>query len=145
MAVTAMEKYTVTYIQAIWRGYLARQRFHLLQAKHFLRTYLSFRYRWKRQSKASRIIIGIYRRFSILSHLKSVAIPSQKARIIQKAYKRRFLQKRGIIRFRTHQVWEHMKLFGICRAKNILSPLEREKRVIYNLFLRFHRRLRARR
>lgn len=145
MAVTALEKYTITYLQAIWRGYQARRHLHLLKARHFIYTYLSFRSRWKRHSKASRLILRVYRRYSITKHLKRLAIPSQHARIIQRAYKRHFLQNRGIIRFRAHQMWEHMKVFGLCRAKNVLCPHEKEKRVIYNFFVHFHRRLRARR
>jgi hypothetical protein len=145
MAITAMEKYTITFIQSVWRGHLGRQEFKRHKATRFLWTYLSFRYRWRRDSRASYSIVVAYRKHYLLKKLKLFVFPSQTIRIIQKAYKKRFLRIKAIIRCKAQEIWNHVKLFGICKAKHVLCPYEKARLRVLNLFMRFHRKIRARR
>jgi hypothetical protein len=145
MAQTALEKYTTTYVQSIWKGYLARKLLKRLLRKRFLCTYLTFRFRWKRRSRASRVIQVVYRKYAIIQKFKQLVHQNMKCNVIQKAYRRRLFQTRAVIRFKAHKVWKHIEIFGMCKARLVLCPYLKEKRIICNFFLRFHRRMRARR
>mmetsp|Transcript_11071 Transcript_11071/g.18085 ORF Transcript_11071/g.18085 Transcript_11071/m.18085 type:complete len:921 (+) Transcript_11071:175-2937(+) len=145
MAVTALEKYTITFLQSVWRGHVARQFVKKVKAKRFLCLYLTFRIHWRKVSRAASCIVIAYRKYKTLKALSSLVLPSKAARVIQEAYRRRFLRTRGVIRYRAHAVWSHVQLFAICRAKNELCPYYKQRMVVFNLFVRFHRRIRARR
>jgi hypothetical protein len=145
MAITALEKYTITFLQSVWRGYLARKYAKEFRSRRFLAGFLVFRRNWQKRSRAGRVIVTNCRKYRLLRILTQFVKPSRAARVIQVAYMRRYLRGRGAIRYKAHQVWDHVKLFGMCRARQALSPYHKQRMVVFNLFLRFHQRIRARR
>ena len=145
MAHTALEKYTITFIQAFWRGCIARHLRRRMNASRLLCTRLGFWIQWRKQVAAAKVIVKMCMRYLYIKHMREVVYQSMHVQRIQKMCIRRYLQRRGIIRFRSHQVWHHVELFAMAKAKLRLSSFHREKRIIFNVFERFHRKMRARR
>lgn len=140
-----MQKYSVYLIQALYRGHHDRQLCRRLRSIRFLRHYLPRRYCFRRRAKASRRIISAYRRYVFFQKIHHFHILFHKAIKIQRCYRAYYRLRRAVVRRFTMITWKHVALFAVCRATQAISPLAKQKRIIYRAFTNFYARLRRKR
>lgn len=140
-----MQKYSVYLIQALYRGYHDRQVCRKMRSIRLLSAFLPRRYHFRKRARASRMIIRVYRRFVFFRTIQHYHKLFQKAMKIQRCYRAYYRLRRAIIRRFSMITWQHVALFGVCRATQVLDPLAKPKRLIYRVFASFYARLRRRR
>jgi len=145
MAMTAMKKYSVYLIQALYRGHAARIRCRIIRSVRYLGAFLVRRFHWRKRSRAARVIKSAYKRFVLWRSLKRYHLMVRMATLIQRNYRSHFLLRRAVLRRFTMTMWQHVKLFGVCRATHVVYPEAKHKRVIYRGLANFYRRLRIKR
>ena len=136
MAYIAMEKYSATYIQSVYRGFAGRKLRQRMWATRLLRDWISFRiYIHKRhvaimkiQSMLAIKLISIRQRILTRKHAAATTI--------QKLLHPHFLRRKHIrdtIRAAlVSRIVAHSMLFGVARAKVQCSVLERAKWQLYH-------------
>ena len=141
----AMKKYSVFLIQALYRGHSARQFCRRLRSIRFLAMYLPRRYRWKKRHHASCKIMMAYKRYILLKRIQNYHLLVRNAKIIQNAYRRKYLFRKAIARRHAMLTWKHVALFGVCRATHVICPLVKQRRVIFRCMQSFYFRMRLKR
>jgi hypothetical protein len=140
-----MKKFSVYLIQALYRGHHERQFCRRLRSTRFLGAYLMHRFRWRKRTHASRIIKQAYKRYKLHQRMQQYVLLSRKAIIIQRGYRAHYLFQKAVVCRFAMTMWQHVSLFGVCRATNVICPEAKQKRIIYRCLVNFYSRLRRKR
>lgn len=136
MAYIAMEKYSATYIQSVYRGYAARKLRQRIWATRFLCDWFSFRIHLRKRHVAIMKIQSMLAIKLILIRRRIIARKHAAAATIQRLLRPHFLRRkhtRDMIRAAfVSRIVAHSMLFGVARAKVQCSVLERAKWKLYH-------------
>jgi heme exporter protein D len=142
MALIALQLYSATYLQSVYRGWKAKKILKQLFLKRFLRIFLTFRFKFKKIRKSQIQIARSFRQCLLKRRLYSLIQRCVATIRIQRKFRVWFLCRRAVIRRTSMSVWKHVELFGIVRAQRVLQPLLRHRYVLRNILAQHLRRKR---
>jgi hypothetical protein len=145
MVLTAQQKFAIPYLQAIFRGFLARQRCVQLRSVRFICDFYRFRLHFRRFLSRVRVVQHAVVVFLIYKKLILYARRYRAAVRLQRWYHHHWLMRRAVLKSRAAEVWGHVRLFGVTRAVRRLVPLERYRSVLYRFMRPFLWKARLRR
>jgi hypothetical protein len=145
MVLTAQQKFAVPYLQAIFRGYLARQRCVRLRSVRLIRDFYRFRLHFRRFVCRVRTVQHAVVVFLVYKKVILYARKYRAAVRLQRWYHHHWLLRRAVLRSTAAEVWTHVKLFAVTRAARHILPLERYRAVLYRFMRPFLWKARLRR
>jgi hypothetical protein len=139
MAIVAHMKYCATYIQAIYRGFLARKYLSRLFAKRFIQDWLFFRWRSRKRYRAIVLIQTKFRiYFTFLQRRREISWRLAACKI-QEMYRSIYKRRRALIRCSAFRVSSHALLFGMTKAARKIVG---SRKILSRMITRFIRKKR---